>query len=1235
MASSESPQNSKLSLWILSLVAVAGTAMFGLPRLGEQMATKPSAQPTRDTAKAVSTSASDSFDPLDVLHDHLRVEAHKPENTSQLHLQLTLEGPRSSGSTTTDLKVVSPSEKPLSYYLGLDPARYEFLIAAVPDPVETKFPHEFDEVVDGIQRAFEAQQFTLRANRMPWPHQSSQTGKQTDAQRPPMARDVPGVLLFRLNRDTAPGKNPLLPCIALVFLVGESPISGIHKPALIRALQLRKELNKAIRETPGACWNCEDAPIPIIGPYFSGSQASLAAALAWWRTKESLPIGIGPYLTGPQMATDTALTWWKRVENDRSIRIITGNASAVQSNLFKGPAYPALEQSVSVQATVIPNELLVYGVLRYLGGDRGTSLLPGNSENWKIPHRVAFLRETNTGFGTLAISNQSSPSGLLKEVIDPPVLDMPFPMSISQLEVDQNQNLKPILPQTGFVEPRLPFRDLTQLDALPPYDPQTATATAGEGIREILERINRARVRYVGIVATDNRDVVFLTRLLRKSCPNVRVFTTEPSVALLHPEDASTLRGMLVGATYPMSTIVQGWTRQPTRPEQSRQEVKRTIPFPTQGSQGYHNAVLVHFQHKELMVGYHPPSLPGMSDCRKPPIWIGEICQGGQIVPVHCFTDYLEENFTPVIEPACARLDSPQIVIPSGVLLGSLLAIVALAVVILALFCPQVWNRWLADLTRPDRAVDSPLFLSWVWFCRGLMLAGILLFALPFATPAREALGSSCPFPNDGVQWRHWFAVGAAIGLVVETIVILVLLLRRALGVCAKYPHESRGGYWALTLLVVLAGLLLGWRESQPPVIHFFLYVRATELSSGLSPLLPMGLLGTAAFVLGLCCLRQANQCRHTWLKCPYPRIWSGVMEADRELRKEFRNPVYFLCDLRYLGVTLGLAIPLLLFCLWDVFVVSLPSGEGRAWDGFMQLAFWILIALVVLILARFLVLWSRLEKLLEEILRVPMVAAFERLPHEIGRLFGGYLFSPRPSHRTIATAAWALPAQARKELAEEIARSRPTLEWVFGRPEPTSRPNSGQEDRPDINWLANRLRRKAAQYLHELPREWQNQSVDDAFGREHPPEPQPEPPSAAYRRPTLAEKENFIAAFVVFYLANYFVQLRMLVYALAGASLLLLVTAAGYTFQPETPRIHALLGLFATVAGGIVFVLYKINRNGLLSRILRTTPNRFTPDAGFLSSVAQFVLPVVTVVLLQLFGLFRFIMEPILGLFQ
>jgi hypothetical protein len=74
---------------------------------------------------------------------------------------------------------------------------------------------------------------------------------------------------------------------------------------------------------------------------------------------------------------------------------------------------------------------------------------------------------------------------------------------------------------------------------------------------------------------------------------------------------------------------------------------------------------------------------------------------------------------------------------------------------------------------------------------------------------------------------------------------------------------------------------------------------------------------------------------------------------------------------------------------------------------------------------------------------------------------------------------------------------------------------------------------------------------------------------------------------------------------------------------------------LLVAVVVGLVWVLIGVNRNGLISRIFRTRPGRFSLDVPFASDLSYYVLPIVAVIALHVLGLFREIIDPILQLFQ
>src|SRR5262249_29467612 len=123
-----------------------------------------------------------------------------------------------------------------------------------------------------------------------------------------------------------PGRNSDAPLI--IFLVGENPTTGIDKQTFLAALQMRRdclllESNKEIR---------------IVGPYFSGSQSSLAAAIKSWSTENT---------------------------HDR-FAIISGGATGIRIEKNEENTVLAGVPQARFAATVAPQDVLLYASLVYL-----------------------------------------------------------------------------------------------------------------------------------------------------------------------------------------------------------------------------------------------------------------------------------------------------------------------------------------------------------------------------------------------------------------------------------------------------------------------------------------------------------------------------------------------------------------------------------------------------------------------------------------------------------------------------------------------------------------------------------------------------------------------------------------------------------------------------------------------------------------------------------------------------
>jgi hypothetical protein len=231
----------------------------------------------------------------------------------------------------------------------------------VPDPIDSSSGHRFDALIDTIQRAVETQDYVLDRFYYPWPKSKKQrktspaarstrgagqekqvevmpanspvklTIKVKDVEdRPhrPVHQRQPGLLLFRAPPpdEDQPGGDSC-PRLLQIFLVGETATAGIHKEALAASLEFIATLQeyKSTRT------------VQILGPYFSGSQASLKKGLQGWvkRTEAKRP----PYF-----------------------RVVSGSATQIDQESLEESCPSA---KVTFKATVHPEENVIKKLLEY------------------------------------------------------------------------------------------------------------------------------------------------------------------------------------------------------------------------------------------------------------------------------------------------------------------------------------------------------------------------------------------------------------------------------------------------------------------------------------------------------------------------------------------------------------------------------------------------------------------------------------------------------------------------------------------------------------------------------------------------------------------------------------------------------------------------------------------------------------------------------------------------------
>src|SRR5205823_1349660 len=161
-----------------------------------------------------------------------------------------------------------------------------------------------------------------------------------------------------------------------------------------------------------------------------------------------------------------------------------------------------------------------------------------------------------------------------------------FPLHISRVKNEYTSATKEKDRKAGLSEDD-PLQALSITDepggaeGVPAQGGSTTTATNGQVLSRILQTISREQCRYVGVIASDTRDKLFLIRLIREHCPDVRVFVTDGDLLLTHPEYRYYMRGVIIGSTYPLVPKNQNWVNGKSRDR---------ILFPSVGAQGSSNA---------------------------------------------------------------------------------------------------------------------------------------------------------------------------------------------------------------------------------------------------------------------------------------------------------------------------------------------------------------------------------------------------------------------------------------------------------------------------------------------------------------------------------------------------------------------------------------------------------------------------------------------------------------------
>lgn len=885
--------------------------------------------------------------------------------------------------------------------------------------------------------------------------------------------------------------------LTAVLLVGETPKTGIHKNAFLEAVSLARELRSP-----------SQGPLPVLGPSFSGSAPSLRHALL-------------------------------AIPNPPSFRIVTGSATArhLEETLTVG-----IQPPVKFCRMVVPDETLKKEAGDFLDKDL----------DWNFK-KVAFFSETDTAYGQESKDDRFGDFVLIE-----------FPNGLSDVRTAWERDAGPRFAEDIVIQIPKSTLDLSLADRNQPVDRVAAfsplSATAYDlALANLLTTMSRQGIRYIGILASDVRDRLFLAKRIHEFAPDMILFTFDNNLLYAHPEHSEAMDGMLVLSSFPLLTESPYWQGLLGSSPGDRQFGRQ---FTTEFHQGLFWAALELIPDAEIR-------LP------KAKAWVAAV-GNGSLWPIAGLD--LEEEDSRVL---CSSLRSelPNFTTPERAPAAEFEGLAGRADLQLVLFIGflVLLARWLRkarpslDLPRPKARYARLLLLLGLG---SLLLIGailVILGTLPLLVQVKRW--------DLDLVWRS-MTLRRSVFLAVlgATYMALIWTAVRSLRGPQRQRRRALAAGAALLATAGLAWVLyLLWMPGGATLFH----LRARKLTSGLSPIVSLGCLGAAVYAWSFAELRRLRL--KTWQAITWPveklcdPPLEGCADRARELEKLLDEPIPW----RGRGwKLLALALVAPTFLLFDVMQ---PIAETKAYGQVFLVLGLVVFVLGALSFCRFFLLWTTLESILNRLGHTPLAKAFGRISNEVAwnpmRSFGWYM----PKFQMLVLATEKLNAVNRRyglwrsEQQKELEQS---LKEVFQDSPPM------QKEIDARNKLSELFTRIGDKVVCKM---------DD--------------PSVA----------DFFAVRLVAYVRHVFAHMRDCLLAAMICGVLLLLAVRTYAFQPKQFVSVGVLGWLLVVVFITLWTFVQMDRNASLCAISGTPAGQVTFDRYFFLNILIYgAIPLLSVAVTQ-----------------
>jgi hypothetical protein len=718
---------------------------------------------------------------------------------------------------------------------------------------------------------------------------------------------------------------------AVVFLIGESPVAGIRRQAFREAMNIIEGMSKQV---PGQ--------IRIAGPNFSGSFPSMrqeidaVACKPQWKTEFRL---ITPNSTVKSSQDQFAEE--KGVGTVRLSRVLARDESAMEAF----DSYLISHWGKNIHAAFIAEGETVYGLQNQTSNeDYGKSRgLSAAGRTFNFPREIALLRN-----------------------LYPDAARQTFGAGQQQKQGSADLKLR------SGGRPTLPVF----------AEQQTVTSYEAQ-LLQIAQTLERDGYELAGLAATDVLDMIYVAGYLRRAAPETRLYLIDSDLLLVRATASHALDGTMLLTDFPLVLENRLWTGWMDR-----------TPYASRWEMATFNSVRALLLEGDPKAGplleYGDPFNPG---AKHPPLWL-TIVSHDTLWPIATFSERDDNLRLEWPASAAPKDDRLKVVKPSlgWEIFTVILSLAGLGFVgLLATACSAKARRtseWLEpfclDGDGPGKAGRTYYMLVVALLLAGLIVAQItpvlavekfrrdFLFQLVMPALALTALAMAAV--------QVLVKGGPALTSKPSDSEVETIHLRRA------YLKLSGAAILGFGVYVATWALCFLWTSKEARGEVYFRAYRSMDLLSGVSPVLPLQILGISLLVLMLLHFRRYVLFAREHPFQPSVGDDPYLKRLDRE-----QDPILRLVSWPFLGIK---DAP---FVFLGVLVIPLSLGgpqslENFSYDLLYAVSLILAVALSMQVWLRFLLTWRELKVVLEALEAHPFRETFNALPPEFSDvpLFGG-----------------------------------------------------------------------------------------------------------------------------------------------------------------------------------------------------------------------------------------------------